>query len=218
MLGRLIAMGLATQVLFAGQVLLAGHCAAQAVDPGPVRVGDRWSYEIKDALTGDLRQATTVVVAEISDKEITTRVSFKGKDRPQTMVFDHDWGRIDDGLFKLRPAGIGIRTPLQVGKEWRSDANAVNLQFGQTFRASGFAKVVAQEQLAVPAGTFDTFRIDTTVRLVNTKDQTKSHTYTFVFWYAPAINRWVKRKMEWRFEGRLRDSTSDELTEYSRAP
>jgi hypothetical protein len=97
-------------------------------------------------------------------------------------------------------------------------AAAINLQVGQTFRASGFAKVVAQEQLVVPAGTFDTFRIDTTVRLVNTKDQTKSHTYTFVFWYAPAINRWVKRKMEWRFEGRLRDSTSDELTEYSRAP
>jgi hypothetical protein len=212
MLGRLIAMSLATQVVF------AGHCAAQAVDPGPVRVGDRWSYNISDDLTGDLRQAVTLVVVEISDKEITTRVSAKGKDRPQTMVFDHDWGRIDDGLFKLRPAGIGIRKPLQIGKEWRSDANAINLQTGHTFRASGAAKVAAQEQMKVPAGTFDTFRVDTTVRLVNTKDQTKSHTYTFVFWYAPAINRWVKRKTEWRFEGRLRDSTSDELTEYLRNP
>jgi hypothetical protein len=212
MLGRLIAMGLATQVF------LAGHCAAQAVDPGPVRVGDRWSYNISDDLTGDLRQAVTLVVVETTEKEITTRVSVKGKDRPQTMVFDHDWGRIDDGLFKLRPAGIGIRKPLQIGKEWRSDANAINLQTGHTFRASGAAKVAAQEQMKVPAGTFDTFRVDTTVRLVNTKDQTKSHTYTFVFWYAPAINRWVKRKTEWRFEGRLRDSTSDELTEYSRRP
>jgi len=212
MLGRLIATSLATQLL------LAGHCAAQAVDPGAVRVGDRWSYDVKDDQTGDLRQAFTVVVAEITPKEITTRVSVKGKDRPQTMVFDHDWGRIDDGLFKLRPAGIGIRKPLQVGQEWRSDANAINLQTGHTFRASGAAKVAAQEQMTVPAGTFDTFRIDTTVRLVNTKDQTKSHTYTFAFWYAPAVNRWVKRKMEWRFEGRLRDSTSDELTEYSRTP
>jgi hypothetical protein len=205
-------MSLATQVLF------AGHCAAQAVDPGPVRVGDRWSYNISDDLTGDLRQAVTLVVVETTEKEITTRVSVKGKDRPQTMVFDHDWGRIDDGLFKLRPAGIGIRKPLQIDKEWRSDANAINLQTGHTFRASGAAKVAAQEQMKVPAGTFDTFRVDTTVRLVNTKDQTKSHTYTFVFWYAPAINRWVKRKTEWRFEGRLRDSTSDELTEYSRRP
>src|SRR5712672_1129092 len=170
MLGRLIAMSLATQVLF------AGHCAAQAVDPGPVRVGDRWSYNISDDLTGDLRQAVTLVVVETTEKEITTRVSVKGKDRPQTMVFDHDWGRIDDGLFKLRPAGIGIRKPLQIDKEWRSDANAINLQTGHTFRASGAAKVAAQEQMKVPAGTFDTFRVDTTVRLVNTKDQTKSHT------------------------------------------
>ena len=148
MLGRLIAMSLATQVLF------AGHCAAQAVDPGPVRVGDRWSYNISDDLTGDIRQAVTLVVVETTEREITTRVSVKGKDRPQTMVFDHDWGRIDDGLFKLRPAGIGIRKPLQIDKEWRSDANAINLQTGHTFRASGAAKVAAQEHMKVPAGTF----------------------------------------------------------------
>jgi hypothetical protein len=49
------------------------------------------------------------------------------------MVFDLDWGRIDDGAWKLRPSGIGIKEPLQVGKEWRSDANAMNLQSGVAF-------------------------------------------------------------------------------------
>src|SRR4029077_12823418 len=37
-------------------------CAAQTPDPGGIRVGDRWSYDIKDGLTGDLRNAITVVV------------------------------------------------------------------------------------------------------------------------------------------------------------
>jgi hypothetical protein len=193
-------------------------CLAQTVEPGPVRVGDRWSYDIKDDATGDLRHAITVIVVDITDGEITTRTMVRGKDRPQTMVFDRDWGRIDDGNWKLRPAGIGIKAPLQVGKEWRSDANAMQLASGLAFRASGVAKVVAEERVTTPAGSFDTYRVETLVRLLNTKDQTKSQTWTFVLWYAPAVNRWVRRKTEARYDGRLRDSFVDELTEYSRKP
>jgi hypothetical protein len=196
----------------------SGNSAAQTPDPGAIRVGDRWAYDIKDDLTGDLRQSVTVIVVDVSEKEITTRATVRGKDRPQTMVFDLDWGRIDDGAWKLQPAGIGIKKPLKVGGEWRSDANAMNLQSGVAFRASGLAKVAAEEKVTTPAGTFDTYRIDTTVRLINTRDQTKSSTWTFVYWYAPAVNRWVKRKTEARYEGRLRDSSIEELTEYSRKP
>jgi hypothetical protein len=192
-------------------------CAAQT-EPGPVRNGDRWAYDIKDDLTGDLRQSVTVIVVDVSEKEITARAMVRGKDRPQTMVFDLDWGRIDDGAWKLQPAGIGIRKPLQVGGEWRSDANAMNMQSGVAFRASGLAKVAAEEKVTTPAGTFDTYRIDTTVRLINTRDQTKSSTWTFIYWYAPAVNRWVRRKTEARYEVRLRDSSIEELTEYSRKP
>jgi hypothetical protein len=215
MLGRLIAIGLATQVF------LAGHCAAQAVDPGPVRVGDRWSYDIKDALTGDVRQAVTIVAAEIKEKEITTRVSVRGKDRDRSMtiVFDPDWGRIDDGIWKYRPSDLlGIKKPLQVGKQWRADGNSTNLQTGVAMQTSALAKVVGQEQITTPAGTFDTFRVELTVRMINTKDQTKSTTLTVANWYAPVINRWVRKNTEVRFEGRVRDSFSDELTEYSRKP
>jgi hypothetical protein len=160
----------------------------------------------------------TVVVGEINDKEITTRVSLRGKDRPLTVIQDLDWGRIDDGTWKLRPPGIGIKKPLQVGKEWRSDANAVHFQSGVTLRAEGIAKVVGREQVTTQAGTFDTFRVDMTVRMINTKDQTRSQNWTFVVWYAPAVNRWVKKTSEWRSEGRVRDSFSEELTEYSRKP
>jgi hypothetical protein len=205
-------------ISFALLLCWPGSCAAQAVDAEAIRVGDRWSYEIKDDLTGDLRHAVTTVVVDINDKEITTRTTYRGKDRPQTMVFDLDWGRIDDGVWKLNPSGIGIRRPLQVGKEWRSDSNAMNLQSGVPFRASGIAKVVGEDQVTTPAGTFDTFRVEMTVRLINTRDQTKSWTWNFVVWYAPAVNRWVKRKTEGRFEGRVRDSTLEELTEYSRKP
>jgi len=200
------------------QLFLVGYCAAQTVDPGPLRVGDRWTYDIKDELTGDLRNAVTFVVAEITPKEITARVSVRGRDRPGTAVYNTDWGRIDDGAWKYQPSEIGIRTPLQVGKEWRSESNVTNIQSGLALRSSGVAKVVGQEQVTTPAGTFDTFRIEMTVRQINTKDQTRSSTAIVVYWYAPAINRWVRKKTEVRAEGRLRDSFSEELTEYSRRP
>src|SRR5437868_4093984 len=67
MLRRLVAISLA--------VLVSGYCLAQTINSGAIRVGDRWSYDIKDDLTGDLRQAITVIVVEINDKEITTRVT-----------------------------------------------------------------------------------------------------------------------------------------------
>ena len=213
MLGRVITKSLAIQLL------LVCYCAAQTVDPGPIQVGDRWSYDIKDALTGDLRLAVTIVAAEVNEKEITTRTSVRGKDRPNTIVFNPDWGRIDDGIWKHRPSDLlGIRKPLQVGKQWRAEGSSTNLQTGVALQTSGLAKVVGQEKITTPAGTFDTFRVELTVRQINTKDQTKSTTLTVVNWYAPAINRWVRKNTEVRFDGRLRDSFTDELTEYSRKP
>ena len=186
---RLIANGLAMQLL------LIGYCAAQTVDPGPIRVGDRWSYDIKDGLTGDIRHAITIVAAEITEKEITTRVNIPGQNRPLTFVYDPGWGRIDDGVWKHRPSDlIGIRKPLAVGKEWRSEGNSQNLRTGAALRTSGAAKVVGQEQVETPAGTFDTFRVEMTVRQTNTTDQTKSAMATIVIWYAPAVNRWVREK------------------------
>jgi len=202
-----------------GCILLSGNSAAQTAEPGPVRVGDRWTYETKDAATGDIRRVFTLVVAEITVKEITTRVTFRGKDQPRTMVFDPQWGMVDDGMAKYRPASfLGMRTPLNVGKEWRSETNLAHSQTGNAFRVSTVTRVVAAEQVTTAAGTFDTFRVEADVAQVNSKDATKASKLKHVFWYAPAINRWVKRTFEMRFGGRLRDSTIDELTEYSRKP
>jgi hypothetical protein len=214
MLGRLIAKSLAVQLI------LAGYCAAQTADPGAIRVGDRWSYDVKDGLTGDLRHAITIVAAEVNQKEITTRVFARGQDRPPlTIVYDPDWSRIDDGVWKHRPSDLtGIRKPLQIGKEWRSEGNSMNLRSGTAMRTSGVTRAVGQEQVTTPAGTFETFRVESTVRQINTTDQTKSAIETLVIWYSPAINRWVRRTSEFRFDGRLRNSTVEELTEYSRKP
>ena len=169
----------------------------QSDAPGPVRVGDRWTYASKDAATGDIRNVITLVVSEITDKEVTTRVNLRGKDRPRTVVFDPQWSIIDDGIVKYRPASLlGIRTPLNVGKEWRSEANVANSQTGNTFRASTVTRVVGAERTTTVAGTFDTFRVEVDVAQANSKDATKASKAKHVFWYAPAVNRWRTKSFE----------------------
>ena len=211
---RQLVVGLLT-VLFLG----VGNSIAQETGASDdVRVGDRWSYDVKDDATGDLRRAITYVAIEITDKEITTRAMERGKDRPNTVIFSREWGRIDNGLWQTKPSGYGIKQPLEINKEWRNEANTKNLKTGVSLRVSAAAKVAAQEKITTAAGEFDTFRIEVKAREVNTKDQTKSTAITETTWYAPAVNRWVRRKTETRAEGRLRDSFSEELTEYTRKP
>ena len=72
---RQFVAGLLT-VLFLG----IGHSIAEeTAAPDDMRVGDRWSYDVKDDTTGDLRRAITYVAIEITDKEITTRAMERGK-------------------------------------------------------------------------------------------------------------------------------------------
>jgi hypothetical protein len=137
---------------------------------------------------------------EINSKEITTRVFARGKDRPNTVIHDLNWGLVDNGVWREQPSFAWIGTPLHVGKEWRGNGTLQNIRTGTALRTSHSMKVVGQERVTTRAGAFDTFRIEHKVRQVN----------------APAVNRWVKKATETRFEGRLRDSTSEELTEYSR--
>jgi hypothetical protein len=94
----------------------------------------------------------------------------------------------------------------------------MHFQNGTAFSINGQSKVVGTEKLTTSAGTFDTFKIETTARQINANDQTKGATVTSTLWYAPSVNRWVRKTYKLQVEGRLRDSQTEELTDYSRKP
>ena len=48
--------------------------SAQVADIAGVLPGDRWVYEITDEISGDLKLTTTVLVLDVSEQEINTRV------------------------------------------------------------------------------------------------------------------------------------------------
>jgi hypothetical protein len=192
---------------------------AQVADIAGVLPGDRWVYEVTDEVTGDIKQTTTIVVLDVSEKEINTRWSARGAAGARQVVFDRNWSRIDDAVWKYTPSdGTGIKLPLRLGKDWRFEGKGTHFQNGTAFSITGQSKVVGSEKLTTSAGTFDTFKIETNMRQINANDQTKGSTVTSTLWYAPSINRWVRKTYKLQVEGRLRESQTEELTDYSRKP
>jgi hypothetical protein len=184
-----------------------------------VVLGDKWTYEVRDEIMGEPLHNMTITVVEVLETEIVTRFSVLGETGFRQIVFDHKWNRIDDGDWSYSPSdGSGIQAPLRVGNQWRFANRARHFRTGSLMRTHGHSKIVEREQISVlSGGTFDTFKIECQMQRVNSSYQTATTVSTDI-WYAPAVNRWVKRAWRLHMEGRLREALSEEMTEYSRKP
>jgi hypothetical protein len=179
-----------------------------------VQVGDAWVYDTKDGITGLPISTYTSLVAEVSPKEIVTNVIVKGNNNRGFVVFDHDWNRFVLNNQKFDPKdSTGVQWPLAVGKEWRSTYTTRNTQTGANTRSSSLTKVVAQETITTPAGTFETFKIDRQVKEYNVADPSRYQDMQMLMWFSPQINHWVRRTFIVKQEKRTRSNTADELIE-----
>jgi hypothetical protein len=92
----------------------------------------------------------------------------------------------------------------------------VNSKGGTVLRTTTKSKVIAEEEVTTQAGAFQTFKIVTEIQQANTSDQSRRSTSTITMWYAPAVNRWVKRSGLTKIDGRITDQSTLELVDYSR--
>jgi hypothetical protein len=181
------------------------------------QTGDHWTYELRDDITGDLKSTITNTVTDVSGSEISIRVAQLGNSNPGYLTFDRSWNLTNNGIWRYTPHdGTGIRTPLAVGKTWSLKSTDLNSTAGISWKRSSTAKVVAQESVTTRAGTFDTFKIETSIQIQNANDPTKKVQAVQQLWYAPAIDHWVKRSYVSRSDGRVRDKSTIELVEYGR--
>jgi uncharacterized protein DUF3108 len=181
------------------------------------KLGDHWTYEVRDEITGEVKSTVTNTVTDVSDSEISTRTAQLGSPGFGFLTFDRSWNLTNNGATRATPNdGTGIRSPLAVGKTWSFKASEVNSTTGYSGKRSGTAKVVAQESVTTRAGTFDTFKIETSVQLQSAKDPTSKAQIEQQMWYAPAIDHWVKRTFVVRSGGRVRTHDAIELIEYGR--
>ena len=212
----LSASALTAQTPNAAPAVTATEPSAQEtmVDP---QVGDHWTYEYRDDITGDVKSVLTNTVTDVTDSQVGVRIARIGNANSGYQTFDHSWNLVVSGDWHYMPNdGTGIRAPLAVGKIWSFKATDLNSTAGFSGKRSGTSKVVAQESVTTPAGTFDTFKIETSFQIQNANDPTKKVQAIAQTWYAPAINHWVKRSFLSRSDSRVREKNTVELVEYGR--
>jgi hypothetical protein len=179
--------------------------------------GDHWTYEVRDEIAGTITATRANVVTEVTATDIGLRYKIVGTPNEGINVYDRSWNLTDSRPWKYSPNdGTGIQTPLTVGKTWTFQSNSVNSTNGNVWKRSGTSKVVGQETVTTRAGTFETFKIETTFSARNVSDPTRKEEITQLTWYAPAIDHWVKRTFVSRADKHLMANNSLELVEYGR--
>ncbi len=192
--------------------LLAVNVAAKV---GDALAGDYWDYDARDDIMGTGNELD-FIVTNVAPGIIAVRVGVEGKPgRTTFLTYDHAWNVISNGRWRFRPSdGDGIPQPLAVGKTWSFRGDALDSQSHHARRRLLTAKVVAQEKLTTKAGTFDTYRIETTWTAHDTWDSTVRFEYQQTTWFAPEINHWVKRTTVLRTDDLVRERNTLALTKW----
>lgn len=209
-------------LVMSGMPVLAEESPAQ---PGTIEqesmenpeVGDHWTYETRDEITGTVKSTTTQVVTEVTPKAIAVRLGAVGNANYSFVTFNHTWDGLDSGLFRYTPnEGLGVRMPLEVGKKWKVASDIFNSTHNTTFKRSGTAAVTARESVTTRAGTFDAFKLEIAYSDRNAADPTKKADIALEIWYAPSVDHFVKRTQVTRSNGQVRENMSMELVEFGR--
>lgn len=195
----------------------AAPVAAEPADTmDPPAVGDHWTYQLHDDITGQLKNNTTMTITDITANEIAVRFEVPGYP-PSFVVYDHSWNTKSDNIWKYTPNnGTGVKQPLSVGASWKFQSDEFNSTHNISFKLTGSSKVVGQETITTSAGTFDTFKIETTMSARNANDATKTAQSTMATWYAPAVDHWIKRTSKQMASGHVNGSSTVELVDYGR--
>jgi hypothetical protein len=206
--------------------------AVQTID---VKKGDQWVYKVRDDITGTVKFTSTFAVTAVTDSEIDvrhqTKVGTNGQESSALEVYDRHWRMIEGprGTYKSYSSNSGIAEELVVGKQWTYSYEHTPASGKTVWTWTGHAEVQAMETVTLPSGeSFDAFRIEfveTTSKVSNPgilviggdNEPTKRTDFKTVEWYAPKVNREIKRTYETRQNGKLFDAGSSELISYSRA-
>jgi hypothetical protein len=182
--------------------------------------GDHWTVEVRDEITGTVSTQTSVVT-EVTPTDISVRFNVVRPDKTNSEgfgIYDRSWNLMRAGPWQHFPydGSTGIRAPLTVGKTWTFQSKAVNAGNNLTWNRSGTSTVADQETVTTKAGTFETFRIETTASGSDFREPTRTEEVTAQTWYAPAIAHWVKRSWIIRIGDQVRTKNTYELVAYGR--
>ena len=178
-----------------------------------LKVGDTWSMQKVDLFSGSVTRQYTMKLKSIT----TDEWQFGGG------VYDKSWNQLrllENGkvVFKWSPSRHNYDFPLRPGKAWNArvvfDSEKLTSEHALDF------KVVRQERVLVPAGIFDTLRVEGTAKYKTVrKDRTSGEgTITHRYWFSPEVGWFVAYEYEeTNWKGVVHRKLRDELLSYRRA-
>jgi hypothetical protein len=101
-----------------GLLLSASALIAQTPNPAPApaateatdqekmedpQVGDHWTYEFRDDVSGDVKSVFTNTVTDVTDSEIGIRSTRTGSTNSGYQTYDHSWNLIKSGVSRSAP-------------------------------------------------------------------------------------------------------------------
>ena len=182
----------------------------------PPAVGDHWTYEIRDNISGDLKGDSTQTVTDVKGDEISIQVHTLGAPTSGYLTYDRLWDMKSNGVAKFSPNdGSGIKDAIKEGETW--DFKATDEKDGRAmWRRTGTSKVASGESITTQAGTFDAMKYETTVHIRGAIDPTKKADLVVTTWYVPSVDHWVKRTAKTVSDGHVRSDTTVELVDFGR--
>lgn len=209
-------------LLIATAALPAAGCALQPLPPLDRRpldaaagdavlrapaVGQRWRYRrlnaFNSAVTDEIVETVSAAGAMHERAVIDRRSALSGQALPAEI--HAGWGRVqreavwDYPLNLEQPLALWVTDPQRPGRRptehtrYRMDGGSFAFWIQSSLVAAG------RERVSVPAGTFDTWRVDRLIRLQHDDHSRATTTRDDTLWWAPALGRWVARETRGRY-------------------
>jgi hypothetical protein len=198
-------------------VMLVAAAGAAAAAPA---AGDSWSYRVVNGYNGEVRGNLQYRVDKVEADRVAVAVSTDlaalGVPRNELYTADGLWLRHSlinhDQPVEYefsRPFPV-YDFPLAAGKSWSTRVNAVNPASGKRVSVRVDGEVLGTEQVSVPAGSFDTFKIRRRTYAGDFDDPRSETNIVETEWYAPALGRAVRldKNSSYMDQGRCSDEMS----------
>lgn len=164
-----------------------------------IKVGDTWTYRVRDGFTGIGRGDQSYRVTDANADRISVAVSGGGR-LNETYVYNREWNWLKHPAtnlqsFNYNPAYRAFDFPLAPGKTWKMRLTATDPVDGRRFPLTIDATVLGWERVKVPAGEFDALKVrryvffDYWEHTVRGRSEIVEHE-----WYAPAVKQAVRRE------------------------
>ncbi len=160
-----------------------------------IKVGDQWKFEQSDRRSGVKEPVIIQRITSISPTQI------EGLENEERFVWTNELNIIESPTVLVAGEGKRLAFPLEAGKTWEYQYNFTNKVKAAKGRWKLDATVVAYEKVKVPAGEFDSFKIEYTGFWHN-DTKGKSGRLKMTNWYSPALRTIVRNE----FEDGLNDS------------